>query len=209
MSVTAPVANIRVSLTRFVDLIITTGTPRITCVKEIKAGILAGYEPAKDFWKILRDGIIDFHHHALSTDSFNSVIQKTSDLRRLAHYDVAIKLYLRWLGRRKATWEDLRCTNFIARNVEVHVHPELGLNFNNDIYAIKLYFKKEPLKKRAIDPILYLLENYVTRQDGQPITPAILDLPNGRLLTPTNPLPNLASLLEAEVAAFSVLYSSI
>ncbi len=48
-----------ISLTDFVDFVIKAGPPKLTKVREIKTRV--EYSPKLDFWKILRDGIRDFH----------------------------------------------------------------------------------------------------------------------------------------------------
>jgi hypothetical protein len=48
-----------ISLTEFVDFVITAGPPKITKVKNIKTK--PPYQPQLDFWKKLRDSIEAFH----------------------------------------------------------------------------------------------------------------------------------------------------
>jgi len=50
-----------ISLTSFVDFVSKAGTPKLTVVKNAKQQLAEGYDPATDFYKAIRDGIIGMH----------------------------------------------------------------------------------------------------------------------------------------------------
>jgi len=201
--------QIRVSLTSFVDFVITTGTPRIACVREIKSAIAEGYDPTRDFWKRPRESIAEMHKEGHPRAWLARAISGTNSPTRKRKYPVAASAYLQWLGRKNPTWIDLAPGVFAEGKLEVSVNPELGFLLGDKHYAIKLYFKGEPLKKRAIDPILFLIQEHVKCKDGSPVIPAILDIHAMHLYEPTTPLADLRPLLVAEARAFYSLYEEL
>ena len=50
-----------ISLTSFVDFVLAGGTTRLRRVREIKRQIKEGYSPATDFYKGIREGIVELH----------------------------------------------------------------------------------------------------------------------------------------------------
>jgi len=50
-----------ISLTKFVDFVIKSGTPKMTQVRAIKKRRVDGYDPSHDYYRKLRDGIVELH----------------------------------------------------------------------------------------------------------------------------------------------------
>ncbi len=60
-----------VSLTTFVDFINKAGPPKMTVVRNWLDD--DEYDPRKDYWKRLRDGIVNVHSRGLSLDSLDRI----------------------------------------------------------------------------------------------------------------------------------------
>jgi hypothetical protein len=98
---------------------------------------------------------------------------------------------------RRVAWE--------SGDLVVSVDPELTLAFGEQVYTTKLYFKKDEIKKRQVDAVLYLMEQTVARRS----VPAILDVQRARLIAPTVELPDMDVLLSGEAAAFAQMWQRL
>ncbi len=81
----------KISLTDFVDFVIKSGTPKLTKVKQIKGR--GEYSPASDFWKNLREAIVDYHKADSSNKKLLDNATKQKDAKRAKHYPSRIAGY--------------------------------------------------------------------------------------------------------------------
>lgn len=141
--------SISVSLTSFMDFIYKTGTPKLTVVRNYKN---SEYSPAFDFYKQLREAIIEFHANSSysSKEYFDKFLLTVSDNKKISNYNQVIKGYKKFLGRKKIDWFEPPKAVFSYRTLSVNVNPELGLVIDNQPYLIKLYFKSNEAKKREL-----------------------------------------------------------
>lgn len=74
--------KINISMTPFVDFVVASGTPKLTAVKKAKAQYQSEYDPATDFYKPLRECIIDAAQQNLNgketLDSVRSILVNLS-----------------------------------------------------------------------------------------------------------------------------------
>jgi len=82
------------------------------------------------------------------------------------------------------------------------VNPELLLEIDGQATAVKLYFREAGLRKRRVDTLLHLLDKGIPGK----ARPAILDVPRGRLIVETVPVPGLDILLEGDAAQFVTMW---
>jgi len=202
--------TIAISLTTFVDFVTKTGTPRITTVQTAKRQVLEGYDPARDYWKRLREAIVQYHSTPWTIQRLRAEIASVTAANKVANYRACLDDYLRWAGRKNLTWFQFQCNNYTHGGLRVRVNPELHLKINGEPHLVKLYFKAGGLCKRAVDPILYLIETCSRRigSRGKP-TPAVLDIRRRKLHTPTRQVPNISALLQGEAAAFETIYRQL
>src|SRR5262252_4577380 len=116
-----------ISLTQFVDFVVTTGTPKLTRLKHIKRDNSAPYEHWKDFWKILREGIVSYHAVGAGDRKFlDRILDKTETEAKRKTYEPLVTNYKRYLGRKQITNlpPDRHCT-WKYKTLEVRVNPEL------------------------------------------------------------------------------------
>lgn len=197
----------KISLTTFVDFVIASGTPRITCVRNAKAIYGESYNPSVDYWRELREGIINMHETESVKNTLDQVLPSISSQKRL-NYKLSIESYKSWMGRKKFLWIGTITSNWSSNNTEVRVNPELGLNINGTDHVIKIYFRKDPPSKLRLDTIFHLISSTRTARYKR-ATPGLLDVKRGRLITSTVSVPNIGALLDGEAAAFSAMWDSI
>ncbi|WP_224961262.1 hypothetical protein [Geomonas subterranea] len=195
----------KLSLTDFVDIVSKSGTPKATKVNSVIKR--PKYTPATDFYRPLRDGIIDTHRSDLPKGNLNKLLVSLSDQKKASNYPEAIKGYTTWWGNKKMQWFEPAYATFERHGVAVSVNPELGLVINGIPHLIKLYFKAEPLTKNRIDIATHLMVECLRQQCDDVTVMAILDVRNGKLFSANAPIPNLTAMLSAELAYISALLS--
>ena len=199
---------IQVSLTDFVDFVHSSGSPKLTKVKQIKNR--EEYHPAFDFWKPLREGIIDYHKSGKDDKSkLDKIVDNLKDDKKKKNYPSRIKGYKSFLGRKSIEYFEAPTDYWIPNNVRVSINPELGLKLNNSNHVIKLYFKADKLSKRKIDVILLLMHQTLHSNLPDGIKFSILDVGNGKLFSTPNPDYSLAPLLKGEIQNFQTIWSSL
>lgn len=199
---------IEISLTQFVDFVTKAGSPKLTVVRKIKQDHDAGYHPAKDFYKKLRDGIIKHHQLGKSPASLDALAAGVTDQNKVKAYPIIIQGYKKFLGRRNVTWVAPPKKLWEHGTLAVRVNPELGLGLDGQPYLIKMYWKQEQLRKLEVPTIMHLLQLVLTSKKD-PKTLGLLDVRRGRLLTPDTFDPGLTPLLEGEALSFATIYRSL
>jgi hypothetical protein len=197
----------RISLADFVDIVSKSGTPKATKVAQVKNR--PDYEPAVDFYKPLREFIVDNHKRALPKFAPAAVLASITDPKKMTNYPAAVEGYRKWWGSKTLEWFDPAVGTFSAHGVDVVVNPELGLVVNGKPYVIKLYFKADPLSKARIDVVTHMMEETLRGSHREGETMAVLDVRRARLLAPTVPIPRLTAALNAELAYIAAMWEAV
>jgi hypothetical protein len=92
----------RVSLTTFVDFVSKSGTPKITVVRRFKHG--DAYRPAFDFYKPVRDAIVDVHEHAKPKKALDALVAGLKDPRKLASFTAVVRGHKKFMRNHAAKW---------------------------------------------------------------------------------------------------------
>jgi hypothetical protein len=197
-----------ISLTDFVDFVVKAGTPKLTKVRQVKER--AEYEPASDFWKTLREAIIDFHRSG-SRDKhlFDRVLSNLTDRKKRNRYPEAIKGYKKFLGRKQIQWFEPSKALWSNAGLDVRINPELGLAISGERNLTKLYFKDEKLEKRKVDVVLALMEDALRRKIETSDKIAILDVSSNALFPSEGLRNNIVPLLIGEAASFVTIWDQL
>lgn len=83
-------AEIKVSLTQFLDFTLKGSAAKTTFVKNLKSQ--PEYQPIFDYWKQLRETVIKFHQNELPFECFETLVQ-TVDQKKKQNYIDVIKQY--------------------------------------------------------------------------------------------------------------------
>jgi len=197
----------KISLTDFVDFVIKSGTPKLTKVRQIKER--GEYSPAFDFWKGLREGIIEYHTSGSTNKKLLDNISKQNDEKRAASYPSRVNAYKIFLGRKEVTWFDPPSEVWSNAGLQVSVNPEIGLLIKGTPYIIKLYFKDEPLSKSRVDTVLFLMESALKTKAKRNSVMGVLDVLNSKLITPKPHHSDLSILLLGEAQSFVTMWEKI
>lgn len=196
------------TLTQLVDVVSKAGTPKVNCVRHIKAQLSEDYNPATDFYKILREATVESHSANLGKSHVLDTAKSVRDQKRATNYGTLAKAYTSWWGRKESEcfhpphseWQS-------GGDFTVSVNPELGLIINNTRHVIKLYFKADTLSKNRIDIVTHLMHEEFAPRNRDCEFP-VLDIRNKKLHTVVPPA-GLTSALHAEIAYISSLWDHV
>lgn len=200
---------IEISLTEFVDFVTKAGSPKLTVVRDVKKRHDEGYNPAADFYKKLRDGIVEIHRRGKPKSALDALAVGITDRNKRRAYPLLIQGYKRFLGNKRVTWfNPPDKPTWTHGDLAVRINPELGLRINGIPHLIKMYLKQEPLRKLAIPTILHLLHiNLADKKNPKQI--GILDVRHGRLIPVEDFDPSFTPLLEGEALSFANIYRAL
>ncbi len=167
-----------VSLTTFVDFINKAGSPKMTVVRKWLDD--DEYDPRKDYWKRLRDGIVNVHSRGQSLDSLDRIASQVPQEKQ-ANYKVRADAYKRWANKKDLAWFNPPSGNWRRPGVVVSVNPELGLEIDGDRCIIKLYFKEDKLPANRAALILQMMCETFSRATSAGTQVCVLDVRKGKL----------------------------
>jgi hypothetical protein len=194
-----------ISLTEFVDFVIKSGTPKLTAVRHIKAMHADEYHPMRDYWKTLRDGIVEMHEQGQPKSALDDVVRRVTAANKRQNYPVLAQAYKKWLGRKSAEWFAPPRADWQHSALTVRVNPELGLTLDGKPHLVKLYFKDQKLTKERIALISkMMLDTVGPKADGACV--ALLDVRNAKLHAFDTADAALLPLLEGEALSFCRMY---
>lgn len=194
------------SLTDFVDVAAKAGTPKLTKIREIKNR--GDYEPAKDFYRILRTRIIEAHRDGLGKAHVRSALKATSDRKKHANYPAVIEPYCSWWGRKNLGWFSPPSAIWRRGAVRVSVNPEIGVQIGGESHAVKLYFKAEPLSQRKADVTIHLMASTLGGGQDDPAV-GLLDIRRGRLFVRTRTIPGIDAMVAGEAAYVEAVWEEL
>jgi len=196
----------KVSLTTFVDFVSKSGTPKITVVRRFKHG--AAYRPAFDFYKAVRDAIVDVHEHDKPKRALDAIVAGLTDPRKLAAFTAVVRGHRKFMRRHASRWFDPPKGSWVEGGIVVHVNPELGLEMRGVPHVVKLYFKAEPMPKKNVATITRLMAKALAEPGSRTIF-GVLDVRRGALHVPSGPVPGVDALLASEAASFAAILASV
>jgi hypothetical protein len=198
---------IQISLTDFVDFASKSGSPKQTKVQQLKNR--EAYHPAMDFWKPLREKIIEMHQNSENKTVLDDLMDEALHKTKLENYPDAIKGYKKFLGRKNIDWFDPPASNWEYSDLEIKINPEAGLLIEGTPYLIKYHFKKEPLAKNRAQAIIKLMELSLFEDCPDGCEFAVLDVQRSNLLTKDRRISDITPLLNAEANSFISLWNQL
>ncbi|SHE43447.1 hypothetical protein [Chryseobacterium takakiae] len=201
------VEHVQISLTDFIDYVSKIGTTKFTKVKEIKNR--DPYHPAFDFWKPLREKIVEIHKENKNKNLLNEVMNGLTDKNKINLYPHLITQYKSFLGKKKLEWIEPPFADWKMNDLRIKINPEVGLFINDKPYIIKLYFKSESLSKSKADLILLMMNENLKKGDFIDANFAILDISKKKLYENSSLNSIHLSLIEGEALSFLKIWDSI
>jgi len=195
----------RVSLTYFVDFVLKVGTPKLSGVKEFKEH---RYDHLTDFYKPLREAIVDMHEKGKPDRALDDFLGTLTDERKRRIFPGLVESYRKFV-RPGMKWFSPTHTTHAVGDLEININPELGFEIDGTPYIIKTYFRGEPLAQKRVAIVLGLIT--AALGPGRPGTVfGMLDVKNSKLHTlKSAPNPRLGLLIRGEAASFSTIYAAV
>ena len=199
---------IRISLTDFVDFSIKVGPPKLTKVNELRRR--GNYSPATDFWKPLRDALVDLHESGrMDRRQLDAFLKTVSDGKKVSRYTDACAGYKSFLGRKRIDWFASPQAIWVPNRLKVRVKPELGLTIDGHPHIVKLYFKNDKLSKQRVELVTYLMRDRLKKSAPAGARFCVLDIAHAKLHHASENGGNLFPLLMGEAAAFVAMWESL
>ena len=195
----------RISLTCFVDFVLTVGPPKLAGVKEAKDH---RYDNVTDFYKPLREAIVDMHEKGKPDRALDEFLGTLTDERKRRIFPGLVEGYRKFV-RPGMKWFSPQHTTHPVGDLELNINPELGFEIDGTPYVIKTYFRGEPLAQKRVSIVLGLISSALGPTRPGTVF-AMLDVKNGQLRTlKSTQNPRLGLLLRGEAASFSTIYASV
>jgi hypothetical protein len=192
-----------VSLTTFVDFVSKAGTPKATVVRNWKEK--DEYQVASDFYKQLREAIIEYHKVRTPLDA----VLRYCHRKKVVHYQAAITGYKKWIRGKSLKLFKSSVGRWQSGRLLVSINPELGLTINGVPHLMKLYFKADGLTKNRIGIITHLMAATLADEAPEHCVMAVLDVRNAKLFPGSGVDPLLETQLQAEAAYWNVMWPAI
>ena len=197
-----------ISMTTFIDFVVATGTTKLTVVRRAKDQYQRGYSQSADFYKPLREAIIEMHREGQPTSYLDRVPSSLGDPRKISAFSECGNSYKKWYGRKAIEWIGSFNSVWTYQNLVVRVNPELCLRINSQHYMIKMYFKAEKPSKSRLETMFHLLRINMPPEAGT-ATPGILDVRRANLFSPTRDIPGVDTLLNGEALSFQTIWDQV
>lgn len=197
-----------ISLTDFVDFVTTSGTPRLTKVRQLRKR--GEYSPLRDFWRDLRMGLVDIHRRGEEDvkAALEGLVDEAPEAKK-EHYAAAVRGYRRFLGRKSVHWFEPPKVDWVEGELSIRVNPELGLELDGVPTVVKVHFKSRKLGKRRVETILLLMEDALREQCNRGERFAVLDISEGKLFTSERPRWGLRPFLIGEARAMGTMWDEL
>lgn len=199
---------IQISLTRLVDFAIKAGSPKVTSLRETKKQIADGYDPIVDYYKQIRNAIIDHHKLGKSFSVVESIANNVTNKSKQDNYPLIAAGYKKFRGTKSISWFKPPSRDWTHAGVSVSLNPELGLDVSGSRHVIKLYFKGDEPRKLEVKAILALMDDQL--QDAkQSLRMGILDVRRSKLITDVPTDKSLVALMCGEAAAIATIWPTL
>lgn len=195
------------SLTEFVDIASVMSAHKVSKIKAAKNK--PSYHPATDFYRPLRERIINIHKINENKSEVKNILYGITDSKKKANYQSAINGYIKWWGKKDLIWFDPTKTEWSSHGISVSINPELGLTIKGEPHLLKLYFKSEPLSKVKLDVTLQLMVESLRPIVSDKIRLAVLDVRQSKLVVAAEENPALSLALDAELAFISSVWGKV
>jgi hypothetical protein len=197
----------RITLTDFIEVVTKSGSPKATKVGQLKNR--QAYEPATDFYKSLREGLIKIHESSGSKADLAKLQKGLTDPKKVANYPAMVAGYKKWWGHKALAWFDPPGTTYTKSGIDVAINPELGLTINGQRHVVKLYLKTDALTKTKADLIVTLMSHVLGPIEPSGTHFSVLDVRNSKLFTYTAPGKNFQSMVDAELSYIATLWPHV
>lgn len=197
----------RITLTDLIEVVTKSGSPKATKVSQLKNR--QAYDPATDFYKALREGLVALHKKGGAKSDLASLAKGLADPKKAANYPPMITGYRRWWGTKVVEWFPPPTETYTSSGIDVAVNPEIGLRINGQAHVIKLYLKTDALTKTKADLIVTLMHHVLGPSQSAETQFSVLDVRNSKLFTFSAMGKNFKPMVDAELSYVASLWPHV
>ncbi|MCC6557012.1 MAG: hypothetical protein IT372_29015 [Polyangiaceae bacterium] len=199
----------KLSMTYFVDFALKAGTPKIGDVKEFKERKERKDELFTDFYRQVREAIVDMHRAGKSPAALDDFLAAQHDERRRRIYPHVVNGYKKLLESADVKWFEPPAAAYPLGDLKINVNPELGLFINGTPHLLKMYFRQEPLSAKRMSVILNLLHGGLGSSVAPGTVFGVLDVRKAKIHAFKVPNPRVSVLLRGEAASFATIHAAL
>lgn len=197
----------RITLTDFIEIVTKSGSPKATKVSQLKNR--QAYDPATDFYKPLREGLVSLHKRGGTKNDLADLTKGLADPKKAANYIPMAVGYKKWWGRKTLEWFVPPGDIYTNSGIDVAINPEIGLKINGQAHAIKLYLKTDALAKTKADLIVTLMDHVLAAPETAGTQFSVLDVRNSKLFTHSATGKNFKPMVDAELSYVASLWPHV
>lgn len=145
----------KIFMKEFSDIAVSSGTSKISKIRKEKNK--TSYNPARDYYKQIREAIVDSHSKGYGSTYIAKEADGCTNLKRKPNYELIAKLYIQWLGKKNVTWFVPPRGTYTHLSSEIVLNPEIGMEYNDEKHVVKLYFGEEKISQNRANYMLHLM----------------------------------------------------
>lgn len=197
----------RITLTDFIEVVTKSGSPKATKVSQLKNR--QTYDPATDFYKSLREGLVALHKKSGGKADLANLTKGLADAKKAANYPAMVAGYKKWWGHKTLKWFDPPGDTYANFGIDIAINPEVGLEINGNRHVIKLYFKTDALTKNKADLIVTLMSHVLSASQLEGTAFSVLDVRNSKLFTYSVMGKSFKPMVDAELSYIASLWPHV
>ncbi|WP_028840207.1 hypothetical protein [Thermomonas fusca] len=197
----------RITLTDLIEVVTKSGSPKATKVSQLKNR--AAYDPATDFYKALREGLVTLHKKGGAKADLANLTKGLMDPKKAANYPPMVAGYKKWWGNKTLEWFTPPTETYTSAGIDVAINPELGLKVNGQAHIVKLYLKTDSLTKTKADLIVSLMNHVFAASQAPGTQFSVLDVRNSKLFTYSAAGKNFKPMVDAELSYIASLWPHV
>jgi hypothetical protein len=202
----------KISLTEFVDFTLESGAGQVRLVREVKERAGRGYDVRSDWYKQLREQIIELHRTGRMEDAaLDEWLALQPNERKMPSYVSRVGGFKIFLAGKTLTWFSPPTGRWTDGDLEVRINPELGLIIDGIRTVVKLHLKAKAFTADRAESAFALMDEELRPKVATSTRFAVLEVATGRLVLP-NPKwdpSDMRALLRAQAQAFQSLWGNI
>lgn len=196
----------KISMSNLADIASSSGLTRQSKVRALKRR--GPYSPGIDFYKSLREGLVDVHRGGITRAQLVQLAEAQSDPRRGGPYRSAIAAYLKWWGQKEIALLDPPRDTYSKHGVDVSVNPEMAMSINGTKYLVKLHLNRDPLDTFKVNVITSLMELVLRAKCKNGEVMAVLDVNRAKLHPLGTQAEKYRILIDGELAYVAGIWDS-
>lgn len=187
-----------ITFTDFINIVQSPGTTKLSKIRSIKNRV---YSPATDYYKGLREKIIEV---LSSNDDVNHITSAIFEAHatRQENYRIIADNMIAWLGKQRGlTWHEPRRAYYRPNKIGIKINPELAFqDASGKVNIIKLHMNKDALSRGKLEVASYLFYIALAPQCPENTVFSFLDLHQGKLFPIKKLHDSGATFLDAEIS---------